>query len=371
MEGSSKRKSDQISPLIGEIEKRYSWDTDELLTQNKYYLPSNLEKTITDNETSTSQTLSTRKTKIPPIYLQGETNYKEVISDIKRMITESFTTTYNVNGLRINLNSEEDYRELTKFYTENNIKYHTFQNPNTKPLSVVLKNIPLSLTNEEIKEELDSLNLPVIKVNRLLNNSKRPLPICAVELIANDDAKQIFKLERLGHSVIVVEQRRKSQGTPQCYRCQRIGHTKNYCQLEPRCVKCLGKHLHTQCTKQLDEPPTCVNCGEHHPANFRGCKYFTDHQLFQKSAANIKPSQTVQTTVRPNINNINAKARNTYAKIAANKAQNNESNFSSTTKDSPLINQILQFIMNLITPYLQQIKTFVMNNIFPNLFNGP
>jgi len=33
-------------------------------------------------------------------------------------------------------------------------------------------------------------------------------------------------------------------------------------------------HHYTNCNKKIEEPPTCVNCKEPHPANYKGCKYF-------------------------------------------------------------------------------------------------
>jgi hypothetical protein len=36
-------------------------------------------------------------------------------------------------------------------------------------------------------------------------------------------------------------------------------------------VKCTGKHLTKDCDKSKETPPKCVNCGNGHPANYRGC----------------------------------------------------------------------------------------------------
>lgn len=63
----------------------------------------------------------------------------------------------------------------------------------------------------------------------------------------------------------------KSMLILQCKRCQEFNHTQKYCQLEPRCVKCAGKHFTKECRQNKSTPPKCVNCDEMHPANYRGC----------------------------------------------------------------------------------------------------
>jgi len=59
----------------------------------------------------------------------------------------------------------------------------------------------------------------------------------------------------------------------QCFQCQRIGHTRQTCHNNPRCVKCTEGHLAADCPKKTREAPAkCANCGGDHPANYRGCK---------------------------------------------------------------------------------------------------
>jgi hypothetical protein len=60
---------------------------------------------------------------------------------------------------------------------------------------------------------------------------------------------------------------RKSRLVPPCKRCQAYGHTQGYCNKEPRCVKCSGKHSTKDCNKANTEQPKCIHCG----GNYRGC----------------------------------------------------------------------------------------------------
>lgn len=66
-------------------------------------------------------------------------------------------------------------------------------------------------------------------------------------------------------------------------------HTKNYCCKPPKCVKCAGDHETIKCTKQDNELPKCCNCGQNHPASYRGCQVAKDLQkLRNKNIAGRK-----------------------------------------------------------------------------------
>ena len=83
-------------------------------------------------------------------------------------------------------------------------------------------------------------------------------------------------------SIVKLEPTRKSKLIPQCKSCQGYGHTQNYCAKPPRCVKCSGHHATKDCHKNPTEPPKCVNCGECHPANYRGCLVAKELQKLRK-----------------------------------------------------------------------------------------
>ena len=79
---------------------------------------------------------------------------------------------------------------------------------------------------------------------------------------------------------------RKTGLLPQCKNCQSWGHTKSYCHKESRCVKCAGKHTTESCSKPKEVPPKCYNCGENHPASYRGCVVAKELQALRNKAAN-------------------------------------------------------------------------------------
>lgn len=238
-----------------------------------------------------SPTAPSNGARIPPVFLHGTNNYQQLVQDLESILTEDFSTLIRGTMVKINTSSVSDFRALTKHLDAYKQQYHTFRSPDNPTINAIIRNVPYSLSNEEIFEELKTLNYPVLRVNRLYNKDRSPMPLCAVELTKSDAAMQIFELTRLAHSIVQVEKRRTSHTLPQCTTCQNFGHTKNYCKLQPRCVRCDGKHHYTKCSVPRTVAPKCVNCGGDHPANFRGCEYF-QKMLSRSHAASSARSDT-------------------------------------------------------------------------------
>lgn len=71
---------------------------------------------------------------------------------------------------------------------------------------------------------------------------------------------------------VEIEALRSTKLISQCKNCQTYGHTQRFCKKESRCVKCTGKHHTSKCNKQQQDQSKHVNCGNNHPANYRGCE---------------------------------------------------------------------------------------------------
>lgn len=369
MHSQTKRTSDHLTPPSNEVQKRYTWDFDTLITQNRFYIPPHLEPADTAIP-STSETIN--KIKVPPIYLHEVKNHREIISDLDKLTEkQDYTTKYFNNSLKINVTCDKDYRNVTKFYTDHNIPFHTYQNPNDRPVSVIFRNVPISLTTEEITQDIEKYNLPVIKITRLTNREKQPIPLCAVELLNNDVTSDVYKIKDVCKALITVEPRRGNYNNPpQCHRCQRIGHTKNYCKLQPRCVKCRENHLYTQCPKNINTPPTCVNCGEQHPANYKGCEYIKN----MRTKKNVRQPIIKEHNTLPSSQNNPSTFPKSYSEAVKNKINqsttpNYQNNNNLNDPTNPWIDQLLNFLKNLITPFIDQLKSFFTSQILPGLFN--
>lgn len=187
------------------------------------------------------------KQKIPPLYIYDINDYNIFIKKISPLIVENFNINNKNIFLKLNLSTVVDYRTIPKYLSENQIKYHKYQLPEDRNLSVIIRNLPISITEAEIYEELLELNYEITSVTRLQNRNKSPIPIVAV--ILDKSPKNTFSVDPLFHCVITVENRKNNNSIPHCLNCERYNHTKNFCKLPLRCVKCPELHHFSKCTK--------------------------------------------------------------------------------------------------------------------------
>jgi hypothetical protein len=72
-----------------------------------------------------------------------------------------------------------------------------------------------------------------------IKKSNRPLSLFHVELVLNEINQEIFKINILIHSAVIVEKLLTKRNNPsQCYTYQTYGHTRNYFSRKSRFVKC-------------------------------------------------------------------------------------------------------------------------------------
>ncbi|KAL4149731.1 hypothetical protein QTP88_003607 [Uroleucon formosanum] len=180
----------------------------------------------TEND-STQQ--SQVRPKIPPTYVYNISDYENFHTSLENITFDNFSIVNTKSALKINLNSIDDYRTTTKLFDETEIEYHTYQLPENKQLSVVIRNLPVNISEACIYNVLQELKFELASVTRLQNQFKSPTPIVAVLL--SKSSTEIFFLNRLLYCVVIVEPRKPSKDIPQCTNCQRFSHTKKFCHL--------------------------------------------------------------------------------------------------------------------------------------------
>lgn len=220
------------------------------------------------------------KSKSPPIFLYGIENFQDMRQMIETSITKEEYTYKTVRGKQtiINTNTIEAHKKVLQTIREANLIHHTFPSREERSFRVVLKGIhPTDLDENFLTEELKTHGHIVKKVVGMKNKkTNKPLPIHFVNLELKNNNKNIYDVKYL-HNVRInfepVKNRVKREDRiVQCFRCQKFGHTKNYCYHPPRCVKCGQDHLTADCQKGNETPASCALCLEDHPANYKGCK---------------------------------------------------------------------------------------------------
>lgn len=115
------------------------------------------------------------------------------------MNTHMVVDNFNVNNkdivLKLNLSTVDDYRTIIKYLSEISIKYHTYQLPEERNLSVIIKNVTTSISKETIFSSLVELKFNVTSVTRLQNRHKSPILFVAVS--QDKSEKNTFSLDSL------------------------------------------------------------------------------------------------------------------------------------------------------------------------------
>lgn len=232
----------------------------------------------------------------PPVILSNMENYNVINGPLHSRNIEYKTNLLNNNQLKINANSDNDYRELTKYLNEAKLEWHTYENKQTRPIRVMARNLHHSCNPEDIKAELLSNGFKIIDVVNKIRKAnvqgkvtRQPLSLFLLTFEHDENIKKIFEIKYICHMGVKMEALKNSKLIPQCKRCQRYEHTQRFCQRDPICVKCAGKHLSADCTKSRDIAAKCFNCTQEHPANYRGCTIAKELQ--RRRNLLIKPTQ--------------------------------------------------------------------------------
>lgn len=218
----------------------------------------------------------------PPINVVDFSDYNELYKLIYEVTKEAKITAMNNGIFKINPQTDTAYKLITERLRSNERKWYTYEDKHNRPLKVMARGLHHTCNPSEVVEELKTKGFKITEAINIMkhdrdpdNNKKtlKPLPLFMLVFESTEETSKVFEIKNILGLIVKIEAiRKKSTVIPQCKNCQSFGHTKGYCQKEPRCVKCAGKHMTANCAKANDRPPKCVNCGGEHPASYRGCE---------------------------------------------------------------------------------------------------
>lgn len=259
--------------------------------------------------------------KPPPVIINKLEKYDTLVSHLSGKQISYQTSMLAGGNIKINVKDENSYRNLTKTLNDTNLEWYSFEDKQNRPLKVVARKLHQTCQVKKITEDLKNKGYKIENVTQLLRGKdKSPLPLFALTFSKEENTKKVYEITEILNMKVTIEAFRKPNLIPQCKRCQEYGHTQNYCRREPRCVKCIGKHLTKDCKKPQDKEPKCIHCGGAHPASYRGC---TTAISLQKLRNKQRPTTKLQnkaadmenpTQIHPREVNQNQ----TYAQIASN-----------------------------------------------------
>lgn len=227
------------------------------------------------NSTNSEQT-ENNEVRPPAFYIADNVDsVEQMINTFTRVAGPgSFTYRCVTDNVRINATTIISYNKLIKFCRENKLPFFTHQIRSQRAFKAVIKNLHHSYPVDSLIEELQTKGHTVRRINKMWNKrNNEPFNMFMVELEPAESNKDIFSIKSLDHCIVVVEAPHKRREVLQCHNCQNFHHSKNFCELRPRCVKCGDDH-HTKDCKNVNSSPKCANCGQSHTANYRGCPQY-------------------------------------------------------------------------------------------------
>lgn len=294
----------------------FNTDEEELALETEWTLNKNKKKPTKKRKAESSPELEPQRVtvlklkqnekaknpKLPPVVLSNIDDFNSVQKIMSSQNIKYEIKLLNNNQLSIKVNSENDYRTLTKAVNQAKFEWHSYENKATRPCKVIARGLHPTCDPEYIVEDLKQLGFNILSAVNLKKKIKvndkltvKALPLFMLTFDHSEDIKKVFTIPYIVNTKVKIEAVRKQRGhIPQCKKCQRFEHTQAFCNREPRCVKCAGNHLTFDCKLDKKAPPKCSNCLEAHPANYRGCtvaKELQKRRLAKKKETVTKPIQ--------------------------------------------------------------------------------
>lgn len=267
------RNSPDIAKNLKQVKLSNYWLNSPPTTSNRY------ESLI--NEETDPATAKEKDSKPPPIFVFEVKN----INPLRKLLEEIAKNQYDLKILhgdevRIQPKTTEKYTTIVKALREKDTEFHTYKMKKDRSFKVVLKYIHPSTDLEDIKTEIEAKGHTVENIwNIRKRGTNIPLPLFYVELKPDANNKKIYEINSLLDCIVQFEAPHQKRDIPQCSNCQRYGHTKGFCHRRPRCVKCTGDHLTSNCPqKTRSNNVKCVLCEGNHPANYKGCMVYKEIQ---------------------------------------------------------------------------------------------
>jgi hypothetical protein len=148
---------------------------------------------------------------------------------------------------KVNVSSDYAYRILTNSLRTNHVPWFSYENKQNRDITIMIKNLhhfyqPINILCSLNDQGLQALNA----TPKLKWKTKEPLNI--VSFHWNTDINKIFNIKRICRAV-TVESVTSNKLIPQCEICPSFGLTQNYFNKAPKCGKCAGPHLTSECDK--------------------------------------------------------------------------------------------------------------------------
>jgi hypothetical protein len=214
------------------------------------------------------------KEKPPPgILLKGHSNYLLVVEVMDALAITPLRTQSSTSGIWLNLSSVAEYRKLTEGMDLKHIDYASIGLPEDRDLHTVLRGVGPELTEKQVEEFLVGLGYQVTYIRRMRTSrdtGNEPLPLICVNIRRTANSESIFRVKKVRGVDVSFSAKKKDKMAIQCRRCQKFGHSAQFCSRPWSCSHCTRPHHYKDCTARA-QPARCANCDGGHSAAYRKC----------------------------------------------------------------------------------------------------
>lgn len=200
--------------------------------------------------------------------------------------------------------SKETHMATLALLSDKKVSHYTFTPKEERNTPLLLKNVPVDYSLDDIVDEFASLGLSdkIFKISPIRSGILAKFNFYIIQILPGVQISEFLKIHWLFHTRVKIEKFTNREDA-QCFKCQMMGHFASNCNMDLRCVKCAQEHTSDVCPLPKGAPKEDLKCalckGSGHPASYRGCPKIKE--ILKKKRQN--PAQASNT--RNNANNTN------------------------------------------------------------------
>ena len=217
------------------------------------------------------------KRNIPPISIK--TSEPSALNKLRSVLHQDTVIHYRQDRLRIQPSSVDEYKSVLDFVNAQQWEFFTFNPVVTDSTKSVLRGLPPSTSETDIRQALKDKGINVLQVRQLWKSTQSPegdwsrtqLPVWFITH-SKESKPALRAIVGLLHCRIRFEDPKKRGSLPQCFRCLEFGHHANFCKQQLRCRICADTHDSRACPTP-QSAPKCHNCQGDHMASSKECPH--------------------------------------------------------------------------------------------------
>ena len=204
------------------------------------------------------------KRNIPPISIK--TSDPSALAKLHSVLHPDTVIHYTPDRLRLRASTIDEYKTVLDFVNGQQWEFYTFNPVVQDSTKSVLRDLPPTTTEADIRQALQDKGITVLNVRQLWKSTQSSegvwsrTPLSVWYITHSKDYKSTLRaLVGLLHFRIRVEEPKKRGTLPQCFRCLEFGHHANFCKQQLRCRICADTHDSRACPTPQSSQPKCHN----------------------------------------------------------------------------------------------------------------